>query len=231
MTQFTTPPDGPDAPYVPGYTTPIPERPPWSAAAITGFVLSWLGCTIIGAVLGLILGIVGITRTTRGRRRGLGLAIAAIPISLLTAVLGVAMGFGFLMATQAAVLTAQLPTAFRADAAGMSESVEALRGLCSDDFNESVNAVQLEGWLVQVAEDHGRLVEILSPPMGGSPPGPGGESILDLPVKFVNGRANVRITISRQEISKFRIAIDDIEVDGSSPRQFAADSDQLKTGD
>ena len=88
MTQFQPPTPGPA--MAPGGPVGVPpafnEPVRWSAAAVAGFVLSLVGCLIVTAPLGLILGIVGIVTTRGGRRRGMGLAIAAIPISLLTGV-------------------------------------------------------------------------------------------------------------------------------------------------
>ena len=77
MTQFGPPPVPPPGMAMPDARS---DPPPWSAAAIGAFVLSLLGFIGITAVLGLIFSIVGIVATRRGRRRGMGLAIAAIPI-------------------------------------------------------------------------------------------------------------------------------------------------------
>ena len=108
MAQLTPSPGDFAAPPIADHTRTGPEHSPWSVAAIAGLVLSLLGCSLIGAVLGLILGIVGITRTRGGRRRGMGLAIAAIPISLGTGLIGVFLGIGMVGLTRMAAEMEQL---------------------------------------------------------------------------------------------------------------------------
>lgn len=65
--------------YAPG---PSPE-PPWDGFAVVAFILAVLGTTCLSAALG----IAGLVRTQNGQRRGRGLAIAAIVISILWAVI------------------------------------------------------------------------------------------------------------------------------------------------
>jgi hypothetical protein len=62
----------------PGYSTVPPPRPGTSGWAIAGFILS-----ILAAPLGLILSIVGLIHASSGGRKGKGLAISGIVISLL----------------------------------------------------------------------------------------------------------------------------------------------------
>ena len=59
------------------------EKPPFSVAAITSLVFSLLFCIPGMAVLGLILGVVGIFTTGGGARRGRGLAIAGMLLSFM----------------------------------------------------------------------------------------------------------------------------------------------------
>jgi Septum formation len=88
-------PPGPDAPPPtgPGYPTPGPPpgyqtpglppgtQPGWDGFAIAAFVFSVIGWVL----LGIVLGVVGLVRTSGGQRRGRGLAIAALVISALWA--------------------------------------------------------------------------------------------------------------------------------------------------
>ena len=218
MTQFPPPPDGPATPQVPGYATPGVQRPPWSAAAIAGFVLSLLGCTGIGAVLGLIFGIIGIVRTHGGQRRGLGFAIAALPISLALGALSILIWVLVMLSAQGVKLMAQLPEMF---AAPPAEAAETLREFCSDDFNENVSSEQLQAWFGTVTATHGRFVEMMPDTSGGMTPGVAEMSFVG---KFVNGQANIKVTFSETEAAQFRVVVDDIEVDGLSPR----DSEDIK---
>ena len=89
MSQFS-PPAGPPPGEMPeGDAVVMPRPKSWSALAISGFVLSLVGCLGITAALGLVFGIAGILATRGRRKRGFGLAVAAIPISMLTGALSV----------------------------------------------------------------------------------------------------------------------------------------------
>lgn len=59
------------------------EKPPFSVAAITSLVFSLLFCIPGMAVLGLLLGVIGIFTTGGGARRGRGLAIAGMLLSFM----------------------------------------------------------------------------------------------------------------------------------------------------
>jgi len=210
MTQFQPPP--PPTPYGAHAVGAQDATKRWSASAIAGFVLSLLGCTGIGAVLGLILGIVGIVVTRDGRRRGLGLAIAAIPISLLTGAMSVMIALSTVFFIGLKTIVEDLPTFLELDASGMAE----LRNLTTDDFDSEVTDEDFRNWLAQLGEKHGRLMPIS---IASAPPTTSqrdGKVVISLPGKFVNGSANISIALSREGVGELRI--DDIEVDGVSPR-------------
>lgn len=77
------PPYGQD-PYGQGaYAAPAPTRT--DAVSITGFVLA-LTCFL--SPIGLILGLVGLSRTKKGQRKGRWAAIAAIPLGLVFTIVG-----------------------------------------------------------------------------------------------------------------------------------------------
>jgi len=93
--QYGTPQYGAPAPMQPGPAAGYPGAPgamgpaePSKAMAITSLILSILCCFPIG----LILAIVVLVRSKDGRNHGRGLAIAAVVISIITAVGGVAGG-------------------------------------------------------------------------------------------------------------------------------------------
>jgi len=218
MTQFQQPPYSPGGHMgsPAGVPPAIHRPPPWSAAAISGFVLSLLGCVGITAILGLILGIIGVVTTRGGRRRGLGLAVAAIPISLVTGALSILLLMGVLLGISAGVLAARLPTVFEANSSQMDAAVFALREIGSDDFNATVSTEAIRSWLEQVAVKHGKLVEVGKP----TPSGPTTSSdakAFSFEGKFVNGRANITIAFGLED---YRIKLHDMQVDGVSPRDL-----------
>ena len=215
MSQFPPPPPDSGSDFTPGYASAPVAPAKWSLAAIAGFVSSLLGCTGIGALLGLVFGIVGILNTRGGRRRGMGLAIAAIPISLLTGLLSVLIiGAGFIGFGMMNVITT-LPEAFPATADDTAAAAESFRGLASDDFNASVSSEQLEAWFGAVLEQHGRLTAVVPAPTGNAA---AGQFVMDTDAKFINGTTRLRVWFTMGADLEF--VIDDIEVDGSSPRKF-----------
>jgi hypothetical protein len=195
------------------YTPSANARKPWSSAAIAGFVLSLLGCVGITAILGFIFGIIGIVNTKDGQRRGLGLAVAAIPISLITAVLSVLLGLGIITALSLGPLFAEL-----ADALESPEPVDAVavvRSICSESFNEEVDDGALQAWLARIRNTHGNFVE-LQPSTTTPTKTPEGGIRFTHTVKFVNGNASITVELIRDGLVSFKIA--DFAVDGVSPR-------------
>jgi hypothetical protein len=78
--------------YTPGYpgAAPVGEPEPSKGMAITSLILSILCCFPVG----LILAIVVLVRSRDGRNHGKGLAIAAVVISIITFIGGVAAAIG-----------------------------------------------------------------------------------------------------------------------------------------
>lgn len=219
MTEFQpsqeAPGNAPTPPYTPSDTTDFPDPLQWSAAAITGFVLSFLGCTGVGAPLGIVFGIVGLVRTRGGRRRGFGLAVAAIPISLLTGVLFVVIAIGMMLGSATRAAASEVKEVLRTRPADIAMAVSSLREICSEDFSAEVGAEELRAWVEAVRAKHGRLVQLeglIHQPSGRS----SGKASIGLEGKFINGRANITITFKVEGLR--RVTVDDIEVDGVSPR-------------
>jgi len=197
-----------DLPYTPGQR---PPGPPFSRLALSGFVCSLLGWTGMGAILGVIFGIAGILATAGGRLRGRGLAIAALPISLVTGAV-----FLVLLVIVALVFEAQkevvtIRALLAHDEPLSAEQLEPFRALCSVEFNAAVSDAALRDWLQKVRAAHGKLmqlaVERASPPRNG---------VLVLPAKFVNGPADV--TIAFEVVSLWSLKVEDLQVGGDSPR-------------
>lgn len=208
MSQFT-PPAGPPLDAMPGESAAALHRPQsWSALAIAGFVLSFVGCLGITAALGLVFGIAGIVATRGGRKRGFGLAVAAIPISIVTGALFVgvlyyAMAIGVVFMDRVSAVVAVVGSTPDESA----ESFATLRAGCTEEFIEKASDENLTAWLVAIREKHGALI---SP--GETPTSPQGAFGYQLHAKFVNGSAPIVVKFS--QASGTRMLIDYIDVDG-----------------
>lgn len=217
MTQFQPPPDAPGE--LSGGQAFPPEldrtQAPWSAAAITSFVLSLLGCLGITALLGLVLGIVGILRTRGGRRRGKGLAVAALPISVVTGLIFVFAVLASVMVAGTLAVAKELPAAFDSDSPEAATALLVLRANCSEGFNAAVTSEQLDTWIARVNAQHGKLMEVGQKPTK-VPPDPGSnEWGLAFEGKFVNGPASIHLSFIQDGL---RPKIVDLSVDGVSVR-------------
>ncbi len=209
MTQFPPPPE-PSRPPSDPFTPPPPAPlPPYSKAAITGFVLSLVGCTAVAAPFGLIFGIVGITKTGGNRLRGRGLAIAAIPISLVSGVAGVFFGLGMAVFASVAIFQVRLPEVLSADAAHVEDAMAVLRDVATKDFNDAVSDEQLTAWLIAVGTKHGKLNGPVPPPVSTA------GNLITYTGQFASGSADISL---RSGLDGFALKIDDIMVAGSSPR-------------
>jgi hypothetical protein len=220
MTQFQSPPPAPGDVQPDAYDSPASAGPVrWSAAAVAAFVLSLLGCTGIGAVLGLILGIVGILATRGGRRRGMGLAVAALPISLIMGLACIFVVFLGIFSVRLVQFPQQeLPPILGPEAGSPAQAADALLALAADEFLAEVDAQQAQTWVEGVSAKHGKLVSIL--PSQTDPGGttPDAKPFLSFDAKFVNGPANVKLTFDPDTVWTDPKLVD-IEVDGTSPRE------------
>jgi hypothetical protein len=95
---YSQPYGQPAQPYPQPGTSPVPEQPYGAPApeqagkgtAIAALIVSFLGCTCVGAIVSIILSIVVLRRGRDGRNHGKGLAIAAIIVSVLSLLAGLA---------------------------------------------------------------------------------------------------------------------------------------------
>jgi hypothetical protein len=193
----------------------VAAPPRWSAAAIGGFVLSLIGFLGVTAVLGLLFGIIGIVATRGGRRRGMGLAIAAVPISLATGALAILLVFAVLFASHVKAVTSRLEEVLACEPTAVAAAVDQLRLVTSDEFNERVDRESMQGWLERVHATHGKLIDLTIDRKRLVTPTENGALSISLDAKFVNGTVSVRVTFSEGDFWSLRI--DDIEVDGGSP--------------
>ena len=208
MSQFS-PPAGPPPGAMPtGAPAAMPRPTSWSALAISGFVLSLVGCLGITAALGLVLGTAGILATRGGRKRGFGLAVAAIPISIVTGAVGV--GGYYSMKMLADAVMDRMSVVVDVVGSAPDESAEAfatLREGCSEEFIKKISDESLTLWLATIREKHGSLVSTDKTPM----PLQGGGG-LQINAKFVNGPAPIVFRFSTASGTK--MLIDYIDVDG-----------------
>jgi len=167
----------------------------------------------------LIFGVVGIITTGDGRRRGRGLAIAAIPISVVTGAFSVLLVAGIFLATRAAELPLKLQSALAADSSSLSSAADTLRELGSAKFNDEVSAEAMQAWLKQINAKHGKLTSAKLDTDRMMSWRPDGAMCLNVSGKFVNGPVLIQLVFSKEKAWSLRI--DDIDIGGSSPRGSA----------
>jgi len=197
--------------------------PRWSALAITAFVLSFLGFLGFTAILGILLGIAGIAVTRGGRRRGMGMAIAAIPISFVTGSFGAMLVYGGYTVFYMYQTSEKLVPILSASSEKSADGAAAILALGSESFRTNVGRERLEQWLRDVNRKHGNLTKFerdLDTNL--ITPNSAGKAVLNMRGKFTNGQALVRITFANDTL--LHPSVDDIEVDGLSPRTPVDDS-------
>lgn len=216
MTQFQPPPIPPAIPTYQPHQPSVPQDKPWSVAAISGFVLSWLGCIGIPAILGLILGVVGIAKTRGGVRRGRGLAIAALPISCVSFVFGIIMALATFVSINALnIALVQIPEALMSMDTDIDAAVLALREISSEHFNQSVDEDTLKAWITKIVADHGKITDVDESTFNMDIQG--SFAYVDLMGKFVNGPATLKVTIF---LNGLDLQLDDIAINGLSPKDM-----------
>jgi len=204
----------------PQYAPQTPVGPaPYSALAIAGFVCALLGfCLGVPAILGLILGIAGIAVTGGGVRRGRGLAIAAIPISLVATVLWVVVGMGFMAMSHLVQSMEQVTNIYDVNGHVSTSAAQAIRESFTDEFKQQVSEKQFIAWLERVRAVDGAFVQITDPGQPTPDPKNPNRMILHSKAKFATGNKAIDTTIQIDSLTSWGIA--DISVDGLSPRKL-----------
>ncbi len=209
----------------PGYSMSAPNDiyassnlglPRWSALAITAFVLSLIGFLGFTAILGIILGIAGIAVTRGGRRRGMGLAIAAIPISLLTGAVGAVFVIGIVSLFRMGDVTKQVEKVL-STSEDAGKAIDSIYANSTPSFQQEVSRDELSNWLSEVRRKHGNLINVDRTIKTSTVTSEGNRASFNLPGKFVNGPALVRMRFEQHGLMK--PLIDDFDVDGFSPRK------------
>lgn len=197
--------------------------PPYSASAVAGFISSLLGCLGITALLGLILGIVGVMKTKDGQRRGMGLAVAAIVLSCITglfSVILVPLTIGFVVVGQRMAPFFQAMESALSDEDISAEEFPAIvRTVATDEFNEEVSDEALVAWTLEMRDKHGKVTNFRADGAGSTSQTPEGLFRISFDAKFVNGTQTVQIWL--KPISFLDVRLEDIAIGGSSIREYA----------
>jgi hypothetical protein len=133
-------PYGAPPPGMPPYGQPQrPQEQAPKGMAVTALVLSFLGCTTVFAIVSIVLSIIVLRRGRDGRNHGKGLAIAAIVVSIVSMLIGWALGA---LAIFVGTLTnvEDLSTGDCITASGLSDSsaeaVTGIRTVSCDDAHD-----------------------------------------------------------------------------------------------
>ncbi len=164
-------------------TESLAPRPPWSALAVTSFVLA-LTCVL--SPLGVLLGLVATVK--RGGKRGLGFAIAAILVGAVLSV--VAYGLGYLTFLSYRLVEKgpriALTAGFDGDAAGFKAEFHGAGAAAPDESVESF-----------VEQLRSRYGEFAASQQAGPPPQqpPMGQGPMEFPYRLTFDRGNADATV------------------------------------
>lgn len=186
-------------------------------AAIVAFVASLLGFLGITALLGLLLGIVGIVRTAGGQRRGLGLAIAAIPISCITGLVFLGVGAVIYASIGLSKAREQAVRILRADAAGALAVVQAVG---SDELRAATSEQKVGQWLAAVRERHGAFSGIVPGKLDPQTTDSDTIQTVNFTAQFAKGQVPMGISFSLRFDGWYRL--EDLSIDGMSLRRPAS---------
>ncbi len=158
MSQFDDPQPPAPAPQQNAFDAEMmPTGPaPMSAMAVTGFVSSLIVCCpVLSPLLGLIFSFIGLSQTKGGARRGRGLAIAGLIISIAVIPL---QGWGIPTVIERAkgvILIAVATTAFQSG--DIDTGIAAWYDLASDDLKSAMTEDDFAAWVNAEFKKHGGL--------------------------------------------------------------------------
>jgi len=186
--------------------------PKWSAAAITGFVLSFL---LVLAPLGVLTGIVGVVRTRGRRRRGMGLAIAAIAIGLVVSLGTGLLGLGVVMVYRAGIVASDATAVLKTSSVTVPQKAAEFYDHSARRFQLAVSPEAFESWLAGVVKEHGSLVSVKKPTHASQfEPRPDGTWVFNFTGDFVNGAASIAVGTASPSFLHPQVV--DLTVDGIS---------------
>lgn len=194
MSQLTPPADV----YLAESTAPYPPQPaPMSGAALVGFISSLVfPIPLVTQILGLILGIVGISVTSGGRARGRGLAVAAVVIAPLVAIGWMLIAvLVVILAVAAFGIAGDIKPLLEADQPNLPAVVSRVyEGSFSKRLKLRVSEQDVLDYLERVHEAYGNLEELEAAAQPWQTAG-GGSSDLLLTGKFTKGSANIQLRL------------------------------------
>ncbi len=235
------PPAQPAAPQQDAFDAEMtPTGPaPMSAMAITGFVSSLIVCCpVLSPLLGLIFSLVGLSQTKGGVRRGRGLAIAGLIISIVAIPL---QGLAILMITGPAGSWIRIGIASTSFQAGDTDAgISVWYDMASYDLNSAMTEDEFAAWINAEFKKHGGLKSLqLNPNQQGSPSADGNSVELQWRAQFPSETVDIytyfsvgswghlsleNITIGDAEL----IAAEDLPPDSGSGDE---PTDEKSTGD
>ncbi len=180
---------------------------------------------LVGGLLAMVLGIVGIVRTRRRtdagsevglpprRRRGRGVAIAAIPIGLVAGVLQVAVGASLYRMQVSLQFSEKALKLLGTSSSNIEEAVDDWYAeKTSARFQAACSPEKLAGWLRETLAERGQIQHVKKDRnfLEVTPTA----FVVKLNGNFVNGGAPLRVHVG---IEGMEPKVVDIEVGGSSP--------------
>ena len=191
---------------------------PCLAGVVTRFVgfKAWIPAILAGAAGGLlavVLGIVGIVKTSARRRRGRGLAIAAIPLGVLAALSQLTIGSAITRFKATTEHSRKALAILETPRSRLPEEVsEWYEAMPSARFKVAVTEAQFRQWLEEVQAKHGQLQEAERSKQ--KPKTRDGAIAFNFVGRFVNGATDIEVLVG---LDMQGPRVDDLRVGGSSP--------------
>ncbi len=198
--------------------------PKWSLAAVAGFVLSFL---LILAPLGILLGIVGIIRTWGGRRRGMGLAVAAIPIGAVVSLLVGMVLITFFVMRMNITYADRAAKVLQTSSVRVPEVAEEFYAQRSEHFRKAVSQEELERWLDEVIKTHGSLLEVKRAPRPFDLDPETKEWIVNLVGEFAQGTAHIGVVVANPRGTEVELRNISVEGNALIPARSPETSEEL----
>ncbi len=228
MSQFdnTTPPPPPGFPQEPNDFQTYQTERTWSGLGVTGFICSLIVCCPVITLVGVVLSAIALPATGAHKRKGRGLAIAGIIIGLITTAIGAGGAFWlYKVSIEFVNVPNRVMPILQGDTDNFAAISNDLRVFTTDEFDSAVSDGVLNKWMQSVREKHGKLAGFQAEQQQTQQISQTKTSI-SFTGKFVKGPAVITIVILMDQQAIFTdianaLKLDDIKVDGFSPRDIA----------
>lgn len=191
----------------------VPQPPRTNAAAIIGFVASLIFCIpLLTQLVGLVLGIVGISLSGKGGRGGRGLGIAAVVISLVVGALWCLAALVTVPMIQSAIAVCKkVPPLMSATEADLPALVAEIREQAfSERLKLQVDDADVISWVHAVLGAHGPLEGFQRSEEIVDPNAQPGEVRIHLIGHFERGKQDIFITLGATD--RFNMQLDNVRV-------------------